>query len=73
MTEERRSFEQLHDDERLAFILFNFVYRADVGMVQSRRGLRLALEPGQGLWVMGSVLRKEFEGDEAVQSKSSAL
>jgi len=37
-------FEQLHGDERLAFVFINVVDGADVGMIQRRRGARLALE-----------------------------
>ena len=38
------AFQQFHGDERLSIVLANFVNRADVGMVQRRRGTGLALE-----------------------------
>jgi hypothetical protein len=41
---ERQAIEKLHGDERLAIVLINLVKRADIGMVQRRRSLGLALE-----------------------------
>ena len=41
---QRHAIQKLHGDERFAVLFVNFVDRADVGMVQSRGGLRFALE-----------------------------
>ena len=34
-------------------MLADFVYRANIRMIQSGRSLRLALEAGQSLWIFG--------------------
>jgi hypothetical protein len=47
---------KLHSDERLAILLTDFVDRADVGMVQRRGGLCLALETGESLRISGYVV-----------------
>ena len=48
---------KLHGDESLAILLTDFVDRADVGMVQRRGGLRLALETGESLRISGYLVR----------------
>jgi hypothetical protein len=69
---EGEAVQKLHGDEglRLVFldqVLINLVNGANVGMVQGRGGLGLALETGQGLGIFGHFVRKEFQGYEAVQ------
>ena len=54
---QRHPIQKFHDDEWLALLLPDFVYRADVGMVESRGGLSLTPEPGQCLGVFGYVIR----------------
>ena len=61
------AIQKLHDDEGLAFFLPDFMDRADVGMVQTRGRLSLALEAQHGLRVVGYFLRQKLQGDEAVQ------
>jgi hypothetical protein len=41
---ERLAVQQFHDDDGLVLELLDLVDRADVGMIQSRRGAGLALE-----------------------------
>ena len=59
--------QKLHDDERLTILLPDFIDRADIGMVESRRRLRLALEAGQGLGVFYDVIGQKLQGDKSVQ------
>jgi hypothetical protein len=54
---QRHAVEKLHDDEGMAILLPDLMNRADVGMIKRRCGLRLALEPSQGLWVFDDVIR----------------
>ena len=64
---ERQSFEVLHHDERLAFVLRDFVDGADVGMVQSRRRPRFSAEAFQGLRVFSHRVRQELQSDHAAE------
>ncbi len=64
---QRHAIQKFHDDESLAMLVVNFVDGADVGMIQRGGGLRLALETGQGLRILGNFFRQKFERDEAVQ------
>ena len=56
----------LHGDERLPMILVNLVNRADVRMIESRRGLRLALKARQCLRVFGDLIRQKLQGHKAM-------
>ena len=64
---QRRAFQKLHGDEGVAVVLADVVNRADVGMIQRRRGLRLALKTSERLRIARHVIRKELQRDEAVQ------
>ena len=57
--------QKLHGDERMTFVLADFVDRADVGMVQGRRSTRLAPKAFESLRVLGKFVRKKFQGNEA--------
>src|SRR5215468_5581297 len=48
---QRHTVKKLHDDERLGFVLADFVDRADVGMVQSGSRTCLPTETFQSLWI----------------------
>jgi hypothetical protein len=48
----------------ISFSSMNGVY---IGTVQRRRSLRLALETGQSLGVLGNLGGQKFEGNEAMQ------
>jgi len=67
LVSESRAVQILHGDEGLPLLLADVVDRANVGMVQGRSRLGLALEAGQGLGVAGNVIRQELERDKAVQ------
>ena len=66
---QRRPVEELHDEERAAVLLADIVDGADVGVIQRRRGARLAAESGQGLGIVGEVRRQELQRDEALQPR----
>jgi hypothetical protein len=53
-------------------ILLDFVDRADIGMVQSGRGLRLAQKAFESLLVSGDIAREKFQRDDAVVRKGLA-
>ena len=58
----------LHDDERLAVMLTDVEDRDDVRMRrESRRGARLAREPGAHIGVAGVALGEHLDGDGSAQ------
>src|ERR1700730_13485587 len=61
------AIQELHGDERVAALLANVVNRADVGMVESRRGLRFTLKTGKSLGVFGYFIGQEFQSHKPVQ------
>ena len=65
----RHAIEILHGDKRLAVLLADVVNGADVGMVQRRSRLRLALKASEGLRISGHFIRQKFERDKAVQAR----
>ena len=69
----RHAVEILHSDERLPVLLADLVNGADIRMVQSGGSFGFALEAAESLRVFGDIVGQELEGDEAVQSMSSAL
>src|ERR1700674_13853 len=59
--------QELHDDERLTFVLGHLVYHADIRMAEGRSRLRLTLETSQSLGVSGDFVRQKLQGDKPVQ------
>ena len=57
----------------LAFLLADVVNSADVGMIQSGRGLRFALEAAKRLRVAGHFVGQELQGDEAMEASVFGL
>jgi hypothetical protein len=57
----------------VAVIVANFVDGADVGVVESGRGLCFPTKAFQGLRVGGERVGQEFQGDAAEELVSSAL
>jgi len=51
---QRHAVEKFHGDECLTVVFADVVDGADVRMIESRRGLRLALETGERLRVSGN-------------------
>ena len=60
-------FQVLHHDERTVAILADLVDRADVGMVQSRSGTRLATKTLQRGGIRNHVVRQEFQRHETAK------
>ena len=61
------TFEEFHGDESSPISLVNFVYRADVRMIQRGRGFRFPLEAAESLRIVGEVIRKELQRDVATK------
>jgi hypothetical protein len=59
--------QKLHHDKRHVVFLPNLMNGADIGMVQSRSSLSLALKSRQSLRVFGDFIWEELEGDKPVQ------
>ncbi len=66
---QRLAFEKLHRDEPLPAVLADLVNRADVRMVQRRRGARLAHEAvGRGA-IAGQLIGQELQRDVTAKQK----
>ncbi len=63
---ERHPLQVLHGDESFAILCANVVDSANVGMVQRRSRLGLALETRQRLRFAGHLVGQEFQGNETV-------
>src|ERR1700756_3162537 len=61
--------KEFHCDEGAAVLFADVVNGADIGMVESRGGFGFATEAPEGLAVGRELFGKEFEGDEAVQTR----
>src|SRR5260370_41018331 len=64
---ERGAVEELHDEEGASLFFADVVDRADVGMIESGRGLGLAAKTLQCLPILREVVGKELEGNEAAE------
>jgi hypothetical protein len=64
---ERFPVQVLHGNEVLALKLVDVVNGADIGMIQCRSCLSLALEPLQGVAIFGYLLGQKLEGDCALE------
>src|ERR1700674_255861 len=64
---QRQPIQKLHDEERMAVLLSNFMDRANIRVIQCRRGLGFSLEPSQCLGVFGYFIGQELQGDKSVQ------
>ena len=62
---QRGTIQILHHEEGFAALLADVVDRADVWMVQCRRGFRLATKPLQRLPILRQIFREKFQRDEA--------
>src|SRR4029077_4964468 len=64
---ECQPIEKFHHDERLTILLVNLVDCANVGMVQCRCSLRLALKACQSPRIACNLFGQELESDKAVE------
>ncbi len=70
---ERRAFQVLHGNKSLAIFMSDVVYRADVGMIERRRRLRLALKTAQSLGIFRYVIGQELERDKTLEASVFGL
>ena len=63
------AFQQFHDDEMLALVLFDFVDGADVRMIQSRRRAGLGLKPLHRGGVEGKVVGQHLDGHKTAKAE----
>jgi hypothetical protein len=61
------ALQELHRDELTILMTADFIDGADVGVVQGGGGAGFPAEPLQGLRVLGNIVRKEFQSDEAAK------
>ena len=57
----------------LPVLLADVVNRADVGVIERRRGLGFALKPAQSLGIARDFVGKEFQRDETMQASVFGL
>ena len=65
------ALDELHDQELDAFVLSDIMQRADVGMIQRRGGMGLALESLAAFETGRHMSRQAFERDDAIQPRVS--
>ena len=70
---QRDAFKKLYHQESVAILLANVMNGADIGMVQSGRRLRFPLESSQRVGIARQLFRKEFQGNEAMQTRVFGL
>ena len=66
---QRGALQILHGDEGAALLFADVMNRANVGMIQRRRGPGLALKTVQRLGVASQSLGDELEGDKAMKPR----
>ena len=66
---ERGAVEKFHGDEGAAVVFADVVDGADVGMVQRGGGTRFTLESFERLRIVGEIVGKKFESDEAAEAR----
>jgi hypothetical protein len=70
---ERLTIQKLHHYKCVRILLADVVDGADVGVIQSRCGLRLATEAAEGLWIARDFVGQELKSDETVQARVLGL
>jgi len=61
------AFQTLHDYEGLVSLLTDVVNRANVWMIKGGRSASLPAKAFEGLWVLGEVIGKELQSNEAAE------
>ena len=64
---EGHAVEKFHGDERLIPVFADFVDGANIGMIESRGGARLAAKALERLRVLRQAIGQKFEGNEAAE------
>src|SRR5229473_6588251 len=64
---ERLTLEQLHGNERLAFVLLDLVDRRDIRVIEGRSSACLTLESFERLRILSQLFRKKLESHKAPQ------
>ena len=64
---QRGALEVLHDDEGAAILLADIVNGADVGVIQRRRGPRLAAKPAESVGLASQFFGQELHRDEPME------
>ncbi len=64
---QRRAFQELHGDKRLALMIADLINGADVRVVERRRSARLAPQPFQRRSIPSQFRWKEFQSNEAAE------
>src|SRR2546426_7685192 len=70
---ERLAFQVLHDKELDAFLLADVMKGADVRMIETRDGFRLAIESQPRLLAQGEARGEDLDGDRPVQPGVAGL
>ena len=66
------AFNAFHYEELDAVMRSYVVQRADVGVIQTRDGLGLALKAFLQNWILGESWRKNFDGNRTIQTGVSS-
>ncbi len=61
------TLHELHDQKGAALLLLNIVNGADIRMIERRCGASFALEAFQSLRIVGNLVWKKLESDEATE------
>ena len=70
---QRHTIQELHGNEGTAVLVANVVHSADIGMVQGRGSLRLALKTAEDLGFSGYFVGRNFKATKRWSRVSSAL
>ena len=64
---EGHAVDELHDQKRIARVLFDAVERRDTGMIERREQLGFALEPGEPFGVTRDIIGQNFDRDVSTE------
>src|SRR5580658_1440521 len=64
---QRHAIQKFHGDEGLSVLVINFVYGADVRVIQCRSRLGFALKAGECVRVFGYVVGEELKSNKATE------
>ncbi len=70
---QRLALDVFHDEKAGAVLFAHVVQRADMGVIQTRDGLRFALESPAHVGVVGEVLGQHLDGNRAAEPRVGGL